>query len=127
MARCFHPKDIQKVEKCELHHFSDGNTTGYDQCSYLRVTGKEKVHCVLIDGKARVAPTKLVTIPRLELTAAYVSALMSHTLKQEIKLPIDKEYVWTDFQVVLGYLNNEARRFHVFVANRVTNPAIKRS
>ena len=26
---------------------------------------------------------------------------------------------WTDSKVVLGYLNNEARRFHVFVANRV--------
>ena len=34
-------------------------------------------------------------------------------------LQIDQEYFWTDSQVVLGYINNEARRFHVFVANRV--------
>ena len=45
---------------------------------------------------------------------------MSHTLKEELKLPIDKEYFWTDSKVVLSYINNEARRFHVFVANRIT-------
>jgi hypothetical protein len=111
---------MKEVERYELHHFSDGSTSGYGQCSYLRVIGKEKVHCVLVAGKARVAPTKLVTIPRLELTAAYVSALMSHTLKEELRLPISGEYFWTDSQVVLSYINNDARRFHVFVANRIT-------
>lgn len=34
-------------------------------------------------------------------------------------MPIDREFFWTDSQVVLAYINNEARRFHVFVANRV--------
>ena len=29
------------------------------------------------------------------------------------------EHFWTDSRVVLGYINNEARRFHVYVANRV--------
>ena len=69
-------------------------------------------------GKARVAPTKIVTIPRLELTAAVTSAAVSNMLR-ELELKIDEEYYWTDSQVVLGYINNEAQRFHVFVANRV--------
>ena len=30
-----------------------------------------------------------------------------------------KEVFWTDSQVVLGYIRNNARCFHVFVANRV--------
>ena len=30
-----------------------------------------------------------------------------------------REFFWTDSTVVLGYINNESRRFHVFVANRV--------
>lgn len=58
-------------------------------------------------GKARVAPTKVI------------SAAVSDMLKEELDLKVDREYFWTDSQVVLGYLNNEARRFHVFVANRV--------
>ena len=30
-----------------------------------------------------------------------------------------EEFFWTDNMAVLGYINNDARRFHVFVANRV--------
>ena len=30
-----------------------------------------------------------------------------------------KEVFWTDSKTVLGYINNDARRFHVFVGNRV--------
>ncbi|XP_049336637.1 uncharacterized protein LOC125802479 [Astyanax mexicanus] len=108
-----------KVQRTELHHFSDASTHGYGQCSYIRVVGEDKVHCSLVMGKARVAPTKVVTIPRLELTAAVVSAAVSSMLKEELELKIDQEYFWTDSQVVLGYINNEARRFHIFVANRV--------
>lgn len=40
-------------------------------------------------------------------------------LKEELEQKIEQEYIWTDSQVVLGYINNEAHRFHVFVANRV--------
>lgn len=66
-----------------------------------------------------MAPTSTVTIPRLELTAATVSAGVSNFLRAELKLKIDEEFFWTDSQVVLGYIKNEARRFHVFVANCV--------
>ena len=30
-----------------------------------------------------------------------------------------QEFFWTDSQVVLGYIGNEVKRFHVFVANQV--------
>jgi len=118
IERCFQPKDF-KVERTEIHHFADASTRGYGQCSYVRFVGKEQVHCSLIGGKARVAPLKTVTVPRLELTAALVSALMSERVRAELDIPIDKEYYWTDSQVVLSYINNQSRRFHVFVANRV--------
>ncbi|XP_041422759.1 uncharacterized protein LOC108719567 isoform X1 [Xenopus laevis] len=127
IPRCFVPPDFRKYKKIELHHFSDASSHGYGQCSYIRVIGEEKIHCALVMGKARVAPNSIQTIPRLELTAAVVSASVSQFLK-ELELKIDEEYFWTDSQVVLGYINNDARRFHIFVANRVqkirgtTNP-----
>lgn len=70
-------------------------------------------------AKARVAPTKLTSIPRLELSAAVVAARTSVMLRNELEMPIHGEFFWTDSRVVLAYINNEARRFHVFVANRV--------
>ena len=119
IPRCYKPADFASVTRTELHHFSDASTDGYGTCSYLRLFGENRVHCCLIASKARVSPVKVVTIPRLELTAAVVAVKMSQKLKAELKMQIDDEYFWCDSQIVLGYINNDARRFHVFVANRV--------
>lgn len=119
IPRSFTPEHFGKVLRVELHHFSDASSQGYGQCSYIRLVGETNMHCALIMGKARVAPTKMLTIPRLELAAAVISASVSNMLKEELELKVDREYFWTDSQVVLGYINNDARRFHVFVANRV--------
>ena len=121
IKRCFKPDNFGEVKKAELHHFSDASTQGYGQCSYLRLVNQQnQVHCSLLMGKARVTPLKTVTIPRLELTAAVVSVKVSNFLKRELELTQDaEEFFWTDSKVVLGYIRNESRRFHVFVANRV--------
>ncbi|KAJ8333777.1 hypothetical protein SKAU_G00410960 [Synaphobranchus kaupii] len=89
IPRCFAPENLGKIQRVELHHFADASSQGYGQCSYVRVVSEEKVHCSFILGKARVAPTKVVTIPRLELTAAVVSSAVSRMLKEELELKID--------------------------------------
>ena len=105
----------------ELLHFSDASVIkGYGQCSYVRmVDEQQRIHCTLVMGKSRVAPLKPVTIPRLELTAAVCSVRISQQVRRELCHHIEQEYFWTDGKVVLGYISNESRRFHVFVANRV--------
>lgn len=120
IPRWYAAPDLGHIVKVELHHFSDGSSSGYGQCSYIRFIGENKVHCSLVAGKARVAPTKITTIPRLELTAAVISVKMSDMLKSQLRMEIHDEWFWTDSQIVLAYVNNDARRFHVFVANRIT-------
>ncbi|KAK7884949.1 hypothetical protein WMY93_028072 [Mugilogobius chulae] len=118
--RCYLPKDFETVQKYELHHFSDASVSGYGVCTYLRAISEAgQVHCTLVFAKSRVAPTKVTTVPRLELSAAVVAVRTSDMLKGELDLEDAQEFFWTDSQVVLGYINNEARRFHVFVANRI--------
>lgn len=120
IKRCYIPERFTDVKKYELHHFSDASVTGYGECSYLRaVSASGEVHCSLVMGKARVAPSKVTTIPRLELSAAVVAARTSVMLRKELEIDGLQEYFWTDSKVVLGYLNNDAKRFHVFVANRI--------
>ncbi|XP_076857249.1 uncharacterized protein LOC143511529 [Brachyhypopomus gauderio] len=120
IPRSYAPVNFGKIIRTELHHFSDASISGYGQCSYLRLSNEDgEVHCALVIGKSRVAPTKLTTIPRLELTAAVVSVKVSNMLKEELGYANVQEFFWTDSKVVLGYINNEARRFHTFVANRV--------
>ena len=52
-----------------------------------------------------MTPTKYVSIPRLELTAATLSITMSQLIKREPELNYVTsitEHFWTDSQVVLG-------------------------
>ena len=58
-----------------------------------------------------------MTIPRMELVAAALSVKMSIFLRKELKIPVNTEVVWTDSEVVLGYIKNETKRFKLFVAN----------
>ena len=118
VIRCILPDNNTK--RVELHTFSDASTVGYGACSYLRsVCSDGVVYCNLNMGKSRVAPIKRISIPRLELVAAVLSARLSNLIKNELDLTIDEEYYWTDATVVLRYINNSSSRFEMFIANRV--------
>ena len=67
IQRCVKPKDFGTVVVAEMHHYSDASTSGYGQCSFLRLINEsDQVHCSLLLGKSRVTPLKPITIPRLE-------------------------------------------------------------
>ena len=120
ITRCYKPEGFGHITRTELHHFSDASTRGYGQCSYLRMMDEDgQIHCTFVMGKSRVTPLKQVTIPCLELTAAVCSTRISQQIHRESEYEIDQDYFWTDSKVVLGYINNTSKRFHVFVSNRV--------
>ena len=120
LPRCYKPEDFGVVKTVELHNFSDASSYGYGQCSYLRlIDDQTRIYCTLVMAKSRVTQLKPITIPRLELTAALVSAKVSAFLQKELEYEEMKIFYWTDSKVVLGYISNDARRFHVFVSNRV--------
>ena len=120
IARNFKPLHFGRIVTAQLHNMSDASQTGYGQCSYLRLVDENgRIHCSLVLGKARVAPLRSVTIPRLELTAATVSVRVANVLKEELDYEELQDFYWTDSKVVLGFISSESRRFHVYVANRV--------
>ena len=117
--RCYRPKDFGEVRQRSLHLFSDASEIGYGVASYIRqVDINGRIHVAMVFGKSRVTPTKSITIPRLELTAATVSVKIGAMLKDELSLSNLQHHYWTDSQITLGYIGNETRRFRIFVANR---------
>ncbi|XP_066955789.1 uncharacterized protein [Macrobrachium rosenbergii] len=70
-------------------------------------------------GKSRVSPKRVVTIPRLELTAATVSVKVAQHILKELEFTVDSVVYYTDSTTVLHYIHSNTKRFPVFVANRV--------
>ena len=119
VPRCVKPRIFDEAY-LELHHFSDASQMAYGSCSYLRCINKEgRIHTALIFSKARVAPIKSISIPRLELQAALLSARIDHMLRQEMSLDLATSHFWVDSEIALKYIKNDDRRFHVYVSNRV--------
>ena len=120
VPRCYIPDGFGEPSSHTLHCFSDAYSVGYGQVSYRRCVNIEgKMHVSLVMTKARIAPMKPVTIPRLEHTAAVVSAKVAALLKEELDISNLQCVFWTDSQIVLGYIMNECKRFRIDVANRV--------
>lgn len=103
-----------------MHTFSDASKDAIGASVYLRlINHKEEISTTLLFGKLRVAPAQSTSIPRLELCAAILAVQAGTRVLKEVNLEIDQVTYYTDSKVVLGYLQNDSRRFYVYIANRV--------
>ena len=120
IPRCLKPASAQRAQY-ELHHFADASSIAFGCVSYLRIVVQdEKAHCSFLTTKSRLAPIRAVSIPRLELMAAVLAVNVDQMLKRKLDMCIQKTVFWTDSTVVLQYIQSESKRFHTFVANRVS-------
>ncbi|XP_061190337.1 uncharacterized protein LOC133198227 [Saccostrea echinata] len=120
VPRCYVNLSSSEVERRKLHVFSDASQRAISAVAYLKICDVSGGHHVsFVHGKARVAPSQGHTIPRLELCAAVLATRLKDTITQHLTVPIDSITMYTDSRVVLGYINNEHRRFYVYVGNRI--------
>ncbi len=104
----------------ELCIFSDASVLAIAAVAYLRSSspdGNCKISFIL--GKTKLAPRPELIIPRLELCSAVLAVQMADLITSEMDTEFDNVNFFSDSRVVLGYIHNEKRRFHVFVNNRV--------
>ena len=62
---------------------------------------------------------RLISIQRLELQAATLSARIYQVCREELTYKVDRVVFCTDSQTTLKYIKNESKRFHTYVANRI--------
>ncbi|XP_039866234.1 uncharacterized protein LOC120720577 [Simochromis diagramma] len=104
----------------EICVFCDASTQAIAAVAYLKLTNKNgETEFAFIFGKAKLAPKPDLTIPRLELCASVLAVEVGELIRDEMDIQISNMRFFSDSKVVLGYIYNEARRFHVFVNNRV--------
>ena len=119
IPRCIIPPDFE-VDTAQLHHFADASEYAYGAVTYLKLTSTNgEAHSSFMMLKARLAPLKPTTVPRLELAAAAEAVRLDKTLRRELEISIDESVFWSDSMIVLWYLQHEEKRFQTYVANRV--------
>jgi hypothetical protein len=116
----------------ELHAFSDACEKGLGLAVYVRRTDNGQT--ALIFGKSLVIPTSLqpkpkkdiegnlkpreISIPKLELQAAFLLAKAVRKLERDLNVPIVSTQLWTDASTVLQWLAGGKTK-DIFVGNRV--------
>ena len=107
-------------DRSELHIFGDASEAAYAAVAYLKtydIEGKSEV--ALMYCKSKVAPIKKVTLPRLELQAAVLAAKMLKFIKEELKMPNIKTFMWTDSTITYHWIRSSSRLYKTWVHNRV--------
>ena len=108
----------------EFHMFCDAaDQKGYGACVYVRYpshSGDGSYIVSYVISKARVAPVRSVTLPRLELLSALLGARLLSFVLEALKLTDRVEYrCWTDSTVALAWIQGNPLKLTKFVANRV--------
>ncbi|XP_052406346.1 uncharacterized protein LOC127952103 [Carassius gibelio] len=104
----------------ELYVFADASVKAIAAVAYIKVTShQEQTEIGFVFGKAKLAPQPDLTIPRLELCAAVLAIEITEMIVSEMDTMFDNIVYYTDSKVVLGYIQNQSRRFYVYVHNRI--------
>ncbi|XP_041449058.1 uncharacterized protein LOC121404136 [Drosophila obscura] len=110
---------LQPKARFELHAFCDASLQAYGACIYARSFRDTADEVHLLCSKARVAPLKTLTVPKLELCAAFLLANLLREIRKidTFDCPI---HCWSDSTVVLSWLREEPSKFNVFVSNKIS-------
>ena len=104
------PKSVMSdnPEKLVFHGFADESKLAICAEVYTLVTypnGRKEQH--LLVAKSRIAP-KNMSIPRLELVAAYMLAKLASNVTEAIcNTAIDEIHMWSDSTTILYWLGNK--------------------
>ena len=115
--RCLQPPSFHGTP--ELHVFAVASVMVYGAAAYLVWPFSTRKEVRLVSAKARVAPLRQTTIPRLELMAALVATRLAKTICNELKIKPTQVVLWSDSMIVLSWLRSESTMFKSFVGVRV--------
>ena len=76
---------------CQLLCFCDASAKAYSACIYLRCLKDGEVSTNLIFSKSRVAPEKVVTLPRLELLGVLIGIRCLDFIRKHWRYPVERE------------------------------------
>lgn len=103
---------------CTLHTFTDASKSAYVACIFIRMETEIGVEVGLVQAKARMAPMKKLSIPRLELLGCLIGVRLANSVKIDMGLQNVKCIHWTDAADAIYWIKNEDC-WGPFVSNRI--------
>ena len=117
MPRSFSHLDISSGSN-QLHVFCDASQLAYGAVKYIKTSDDKETSSNFVIGRAKVAPLKQISIPKLELQAADLGCRLWQFVTQHLSVPIKETIFWSDSTAVLGWINLK-EKLKTFIANRV--------
>ncbi|GBM86654.1 hypothetical protein AVEN_71851-1 [Araneus ventricosus] len=120
-------KELSPNSDLSLHVFCDASKTAYASCVFLRTEIDGTITCQLVQARARVAPIKAITIPRLEFLTCTIGFRLVNTKKSDLGLENVPICCWSDSVNVLYWIKGK-ENWGTFVNHRLqeirqlTNP-----
>ena len=103
----------------ELNAFGDASEVAYATAVYLRVVPEDGKACNSLEmSETLVPPVRKISLPRLELMAAVITARLFSYVKYAIDCHINRIVCWTDNFLTLNWMRGSATRWKPFVGNR---------
>ena len=100
--RCLKPSNASGSSK--LHVFADASKAACSAVAYLVWETLQGPHVSLVSAKARVAPVRQTTIPRLQFMAAVVASWLAKTIFDEFKTKPSSVTFLSDSTIALNWL-----------------------
>ena len=94
--------DVATSKTFELHVFTDASQLAYGAVAYARIISEHGVSCCFLMSKAKVAPIKQLSIPKLELQAAVLGTRLAHFIKKHHTIEFKDTTIWCDSMSVLA-------------------------
>lgn len=101
-----------------IHVFCDASKVAYSTVIFLRSVNGNVVNVQLMMAKSRIAPLKMMSIPRLELMACCIGARLARVVTDSLEVKDLPVYFWTDSTTVLYWIKSD-ELWSTFVQNRV--------
>ena len=88
---------------------------------YARILHQDATITVtLVAAKARVAPKKSVTMPRLELLGSLMLSKLLPKIASILQVEEANTYYWIDSHIMLAWIQKDPQQLKTFVQNRVS-------
>ena len=117
MPRCFvSPNKPSRIN--QLHCFCDALQLAYGAVIYIRSQSANAISTGFVIARAKVAPLKQISIPKLELQAAVLGCRLMQFVSKQLTIPVTSGHFWSDSEAVLAWMKRKDK-VKTFIANRV--------